>query len=209
MVCAAFTMYHGIWPSASSMPCSSLNRCRTRCCISFFSYRSPPYPPRCSASSWDRSKKITASGAGNPTSQPRHQSRSFSRVGLADEKATPECAYRSQTTFVQSSRRVFVRAGAASHRLALNKRWTARSSSSDLDCRYWLMRSPTMVVRSGKRIATVASPRPIRCLTSSDAWVVLPHRSTPSRTIKAPRFLAASVVIMVSFQSCSCSVVVL
>lgn len=42
-------------------------------------------------------------------------------------------------------------------------------------------------------MATAANPRPMRCLTSNPTWVVLPHRSTPSKTMKAPR-LGALVV---------------
>jgi hypothetical protein len=49
------------------------------------------------------------------------------------------------------------------------------------------MRDPTAVVRSGKRIAIAESPMESKCFKSRPHWVVLPHRSTPSKTIKAPR----------------------
>jgi hypothetical protein len=50
------------------------------------------------------------------------------------------------------------------------------------------MRVPTDVVRSGKRIARALSPRERRCFKSNPHCVVFPHRSTPSKTMKAPRW---------------------
>jgi hypothetical protein len=42
-------------------------------------------------------------------------------------------------------------------------------------------------------MATAAMPSFNKCFISKPHWVVLPHRSTPSKTINAPRAVAAAV----------------
>jgi hypothetical protein len=42
-------------------------------------------------------------------------------------------------------------------------------------------------------MAMAAMPSFNKCFTSKPHWVVLPHRSTPSKTIKAPRAAADAV----------------
>lgn len=51
------------------------------------------------------------------------------------------------------------------------------------------MSCPTLVVRSGNRMATAATEMERRCLRRREHWVVLPHRSTPSSRMNAPRLL--------------------
>lgn len=50
------------------------------------------------------------------------------------------------------------------------------------------MSCPMLVVRSGNLMATAAMESERRCLRRSEHWVVFPHLSTPSKSIKAPRF---------------------
>ena len=80
------------------------NTLRTRSCISSVSYLSCPNPPRSLAISGVISKKITKSGAGNPTSGLLHQSNGRrawpAAVTFEAENAMPENAYRSQMTVV-------------------------------------------------------------------------------------------------------------
>ena len=145
-------------------------------------YSKNTHPPRFSASSWLRSRNMTASGAGNPyrkrkvgrlvsiicscttksdrkksqiraivpTSHDIHQSsvksppdmEDLSSARFALVNATPLYAYRSQIMFVPLDS-VSIRFGAASHRLALNNKWMARSSVWTEDWRYSLIKPPT------------------------------------------------------------------
>ena len=87
---------------------------RTRACISGFSYRSSPYPSRCSAAcSGEMSRKMVRSGAGRDTSGALHHSyvngqeeeEGFWSSAFDAENAIPENAYLSQITVVPDSSR--------------------------------------------------------------------------------------------------------
>jgi hypothetical protein len=69
---------------------------------------------------------------------------------FAAENATPENAYRSQSTVVPAVSSASS-ASAASHRFAEKRRWIARSSRSDDPLRYALISLPVPVVRSRRK----------------------------------------------------------
>jgi hypothetical protein len=56
-----------------------------------------------------------------------------------------------------------------------------------------IVHAPVAVVLSGKRMRRTSLPRLVSVSTSLVVWVVLPHRSTPSNTISAPRRLVVMI----------------